>query len=307
MRRSTEREPRSRDEAIEELFQQARKDGFTPKETGELWSQLGAITGAASGGGDGAPSPAGGPAAGAGSIWSAKMIAALALGGSVVAGGGLALTRMPGWAWQKPAAAASSGSRVETPSNDRDAPAAVQRGAAVASPGVDGNGAAASVPGAALPPARSTLSSALPSDWPTRPPGPRRILPAGAQVPAGTQPRAATDAVETTVQSGEANVQSGEAPERTPAPPAAPPPNEGELLLRARRELGSSPTETLSLTEQHAKLFPAGTLIPEREVLAIEALAQLGRSSAARARLADFRASFPHSPHLARLEAIVGR
>jgi hypothetical protein len=41
--------------------------------------------------------------------------------------------------------------------------------------------------------------------------------------------------------------------------------------------------------------------------LAIEALAQLGRQSEARARLADFRAHFPQSPHLARLEATLGR
>jgi hypothetical protein len=63
----------------------------------------------------------------------------------------------------------------------------------------------------------------------------------------------------------------------------------------------------LQLTEEHARLFPEGTLVPEREVLAIEALVELGRTQEARARFADFRGRFPNSPHLPRLESTLRR
>jgi outer membrane protein assembly factor BamD (BamD/ComL family) len=89
--------------------------------------------------------------------------------------------------------------------------------------------------------------------------------------------------------------------------PASPPPNEGSLLLRARQALDGDPASALALTQEHARRFPNGTLAPEREVLAIEALARLGRTSDARARLDSFRARYPQSPHISRLEALVDR
>jgi hypothetical protein len=94
-----------------------------------------------------------------------------------------------------------------------------------------------------------------------------------------------------------------------PAPGAAQPssaqPNEGSLLLRARQALDGDPATTLALTQEHARRFPAGTLAPEREVLAIEALARLGRTSEARARLDSFRSRYPQSPHISRLDALL--
>jgi hypothetical protein len=47
--------------------------------------------------------------------------------------------------------------------------------------------------------------------------------------------------------------------------------------------------------------------VPEREVLAIEALLQLGRGQEGRARFDAFRAHFPQSPHVARVQALFGR
>jgi hypothetical protein len=82
-------------------------------------------------------------------------------------------------------------------------------------------------------------------------------------------------------------------------------PTEGALLLRARQELASDPASALELTDEAARRFPEGTLSPEREVLAIEALARLGRFPSARARFAAFRARYPQSPHLARLESLL--
>jgi hypothetical protein len=84
-------------------------------------------------------------------------------------------------------------------------------------------------------------------------------------------------------------------------------PSEAALLLRARRALASDPAGALRLTEEHARLFPSGTLVPEREVLAIEALARLGRSDEARQRLDALRANFPNAANVSHLEAVIGR
>jgi hypothetical protein len=86
---------------------------------------------------------------------------------------------------------------------------------------------------------------------------------------------------------------------------AAAPPSEGALLLRARQELPTDPASALELTDEAGRRFPDGALSPEREVLAIEALARLGRLPSARARFATFRARYPQSPHLARLESLL--
>ncbi len=99
-------------------------------------------------------------------------------------------------------------------------------------------------------------------------------------------------------------------PESAPAPAVASEapvaaPSEGALLLKARRALSSDPSAALALTDDAAARFPEGPLAPEREVLAIEALAALGRMPAARARLASFRARYPQSPHLAHLDTLV--
>src|SRR5262249_26519636 len=99
------------------------------------------------------------------------------------------------------------------------------------------------------------------------------------------------------------SVETPAAPVETePVVPAAPPatPSEGALLLKARQQLSPDPSAALALTDEAAKRFPDGPLAYEREVLAIEALAHLGRLPAARARLTAFRARYPQSPHLAR-------
>lgn len=95
--------------------------------------------------------------------------------------------------------------------------------------------------------------------------------------------------------------------ETAPVAPAAAaaPPSEGALLLRARQALPSDPASALELADEAGRRFPYGALSPEREVLAIEALAHLGRLPSARARFAAFRARYPQSPHLARLESLL--
>jgi hypothetical protein len=129
--------------------------------------------------------------------------------------------------------------------------------------------------------------------------GPSNRAPAGANVSASSLGSPDTAAAPPPTYGG------AQATRTTSA--SSPPPSEGALLLRARQEIGSDPTGALALTEEHARRFPAGTLAPEREVLAIEALAALGRTPEARARLGAFRDRYPQSPHLARLEALVSK
>lgn len=63
--------------------------------------------------------------------------------------------------------------------------------------------------------------------------------------------------------------------------------------------------DALAAVEAHAAKFPESSLSQEREVIAIEALVTLGRPDEARARLARFRAKWPTSSHLVRLDALL--
>lgn len=78
------------------------------------------------------------------------------------------------------------------------------------------------------------------------------------------------------------------------------------LLNRAQRALATDPRNALSLTERHAQQFPRGVLAQEREFIAIEALLSLGRSREAASRATRFRADFPGSAHLRRLDMLLG-
>lgn len=313
---------------LHELLRHAREDGFTPEETEKLWSQLGLV--GTSGGTDGANSPGAGPAQRAVGVWSAKTIAMLALGG-VIATGGLAATRVHRLAWYRSAPTPSS--LEEVGAGEGGAGGAAERGGVGASSGTAPN-SSGDVP------RLMEASPGTPNSVP-RAPAPRRSVPktgppqpvaaaganargtesvGGADSPlepsrkAGPQASASARTVE------EDHPETSQVPLVAPAPaesahaaepsqslPSAPAVNEGALLLRARREIGSDPNQALALTEEHARLFPAGALVPEREVLAIEALAQLGRTSDARARFAGFSARFPNSPHLTRLQSMLGR
>lgn len=73
--------------------------------------------------------------------------------------------------------------------------------------------------------------------------------------------------------------------------------SEASLLEQARRVLNSSPSTALLLANQHAARFPNGVLTQEREVIAIEALRRLHRTSEADRRAAQFARAFPGSAH----------
>lgn len=90
--------------------------------------------------------------------------------------------------------------------------------------------------------------------------------------------------------------------EKLKQPQEAPPaPAEADLLLKARKALKVDPELALRLAAEHQGYYPKGRLVPEREVLAIEALRNLGRKQEADERLKRFEARYPKSIHLQRL------
>lgn len=81
---------------------------------------------------------------------------------------------------------------------------------------------------------------------------------------------------------------------------------EGSFLRRTQSTLATDPARALAMTREHSSLYPRGVLLQERDVIAIDALARLGRLAEARTRAAEFRAQYPKSAHLARIQTILG-
>jgi hypothetical protein len=90
------------------------------------------------------------------------------------------------------------------------------------------------------------------------------------------------------------------------APSAEGPEVEVRLLERAQDALRARPAEALALADDHARRFPKGMLVQEREVIAIEALVKAGRTGDAKARAARFKQRFPGSSHARRIDTLVG-
>jgi hypothetical protein len=88
-------------------------------------------------------------------------------------------------------------------------------------------------------------------------------------------------------------------------PTASDPLAELALLRRARAALRSDPAGALQLTERHRREHGRGLLAEERELLATEALMNLGRTDEARARARAFERDYPSSAHTRRLHVIV--
>lgn len=104
---------------------------------------------------------------------------------------------------------------------------------------------------------------------------------------------------------------SSPGPRRTdprPAAPASPPPvdpsaerhdapSEADLLGRAQAALKTDPARAMALVHEHSRRFPNGGLAQEREVIAVEALARLGRLSEAEQRADGFKERYRGSMH----------
>ncbi len=89
------------------------------------------------------------------------------------------------------------------------------------------------------------------------------------------------------------------------AAPSAEAETEADYLARATGQIQKEPAEALALAEGHAARFPEGKLGQERELIAISALAALGRKAEARARANLFLTLFPESAHKPRLEELL--
>lgn len=74
---------------------------------------------------------------------------------------------------------------------------------------------------------------------------------------------------------------------------------EASLISRARASLAGSPKQALALTTKAKRQFPGGMLGEEREAIAIQALAKLGRAEEANARGKRFLGAHTASPHAA--------
>jgi hypothetical protein len=255
-------------EPFDALLEHARRDAFTPEESERLWQS---VISAGPGAGDTGPDIPTDATQGWISGSAFKVVAALVVGGGLLAAG-----------------------------------FAVHKGSAVREPAATSSGAAETSHGVELP----RIEGGPPTvSWDELPRAQDQARPA-APAP---RPRAASattiEALPVTEPGPGVAAGSAAAVEASPTSAAssapAPGPSEGALLLRARQELASDPASALALTEEAGRRFPDGALAPEREVLAIEALARLGRLPSARARLAAFRAAYPQSPHLARLASLV--
>lgn len=86
----------------------------------------------------------------------------------------------------------------------------------------------------------------------------------------------------------------------------SPAPLELELLQRAQAALGRDAAQALSITGEQARAYPSGEYVQEREVIAVEALAQLGRKDEASSRAHALAERFPRTPYRRRLEIAVG-
>src|SRR5262249_14255889 len=94
--------------------------------------------------------------------------------------------------------------------------------------------------------------------------------------------------------------------ERYTAPSPTACSNEIELLDRADAALRSgNAADALAATQKHAERCATGTFVQERERIAIEALAKLGRTEPMFARARAFEERFPSSPHLRRIRSVV--
>jgi hypothetical protein len=71
--------------------------------------------------------------------------------------------------------------------------------------------------------------------------------------------------------------------------------------------LASNPGRALAMADQLARDFPNGEFVQEREAIAVEALARVGRKGEALQRARALLGRFPRTPYAARLELVIGQ
>jgi hypothetical protein len=83
--------------------------------------------------------------------------------------------------------------------------------------------------------------------------------------------------------------------------------SEASLLAKAKAIVDRDPGTALALLAEYPRRFPDGMLEQEAEVIAIEALVNLGEQKSAKSRLLRFRERFTDSAYLPHLDSIVRR
>lgn len=125
-----------------------------------------------------------------------------------------------------------------------------------------------------------------------------------------SEPRSLSLAESTTTAPPSVPSASSSSAPASPRPPRAvePPDPAAEiaLLKKAQDALRSDALEALRLAEEHARRYRRGSLAEEREVIAIEALVRLRRTSEAEARARAFANAFPDSAHQRRVNRLLG-
>jgi len=77
-------------------------------------------------------------------------------------------------------------------------------------------------------------------------------------------------------------------------------------MITLREKASTNPAEALALADVGQQKFAGGLFSLEREFLAIQSLARLGRAAEARRRGAQFIAAHPSSPYADRVRAVIG-
>jgi hypothetical protein len=77
------------------------------------------------------------------------------------------------------------------------------------------------------------------------------------------------------------------------------------LLETAQRALARDPQRARELLDQHRSAFRHGQFAQERDVLALQALQQLGDTAALRHAAREFMRRYPRSPHRSRVERLM--
>jgi hypothetical protein len=136
------------------------------------------------------------------------------------------------------------------------------------------------------PPVAPVRSAVNPVREELSPPGEAAVPPDALRTPPQT-PQASAPARPPTVRPPPA------ARPLSPESPAATSPREAlgdtlarevELLEQARARFDADPASALALLDEHARVFPAGKLAIERELLALDALERIGKTADARSR-----------------------
>jgi hypothetical protein len=172
-------------------------------------------------------------------------------------------------------------------------------------------------------PAETTVLARASADWPSpapSAPSPPVVPSAEPAPPTDASPQRPASASRSSgvrhpavVVPTPASAEPHGAPSASPASPAAPAADgaasksEADLLDRAAIVLDRNPAEALRLADEHLAGFPTGELAEAREVIAVEALRELGRVDEARARGARFLKQYPSSARRPLVEAIIAR